>query len=228
MTTLDLYGKIQGETEREKMNENKKSKPKKNMILVNLIEKLGKSQRQIADDIGYPSSYFNRIVNGHRELPRLMAEKLNAEYGCSFDYLLGKSKKLILRIKDDTDIALENLHKTFDKITTTKHHTENLIVSTDGSYFSLPTDPNCLMFTVDNALHEFLLDFKDIEHSKDNEKSKKIYNNRIEEIKSEYYENKGKQPIECVLVPMQQYNKFLDECVKFRTKFNELKEIGFF
>lgn len=61
--------------------------------LKKLLEKTGKTQREVADDLGLNRQRFNFYVTGKREPDNEMLQVLADYFNVTVDYLLGKTQK---------------------------------------------------------------------------------------------------------------------------------------
>ena len=72
-----------------------------------LIEEKNMMQKKVADDLGYPRSTFNNYICDQRELDHEGICKVCDYFGCTADYLLGRSSARLPVISDNEAALLE-------------------------------------------------------------------------------------------------------------------------
>ena len=68
-----------------------------------LIEEKNMMQKKVADDLGYPRSTFNNYICDQRELDHEGICKVCDYFGCTADYLLGRSDARLPALTDEQD-----------------------------------------------------------------------------------------------------------------------------
>lgn len=81
--------------------------------LAELVEKSGKSQSEVAQDLELTLAAFNHYIKGRREPSLETLKKMSQYFNCSIDYLVG------IESKEPTDDSVSSgakfLVETFDK-----------------------------------------------------------------------------------------------------------------
>ena len=68
-----------------------------------LIDEKGTMQKDVAQDLGYPSQTFSHYVCGDREIDHAGICKVCDYFGCTADYLLGRSTARLPAVSDEDD-----------------------------------------------------------------------------------------------------------------------------
>ena len=68
-----------------------------------LIEESGLTQKDIGADLGYPRSTFNNYICDSRELDHAGICKVCDYFGCTADYLLGRTSARLPALTDEQD-----------------------------------------------------------------------------------------------------------------------------
>lgn len=80
------------------------------MRLRELIEESGKTQKQIADDLGWPRRTLNNYVCEVREPDYVSLGRICDYFGCTTDYMLGRSESRFPAISDEDAGLLDIYH----------------------------------------------------------------------------------------------------------------------
>ena len=66
-----------------------------------LIEESGRTQKEVAADLGYPRTTFNNYICDARELDHAGIGKVCDYFGCTADYLLGRSSARLPAVSEE-------------------------------------------------------------------------------------------------------------------------------
>ena len=68
-----------------------------------LIDEKGAMQKDVARDLGYPPQTFNNYVRNDREIDHEGICKVCDYFGCTADYLLGRSSARLPAVSEEED-----------------------------------------------------------------------------------------------------------------------------
>jgi len=80
------------------------------MRLRELIEESGKNQKQVAEDLGWPRRTLNNYVCESREPDYSSLSKICDYFGCTADYILGRSENRLPVVSNEDAQLLETYH----------------------------------------------------------------------------------------------------------------------
>lgn len=78
--------------------------------LRDLIDEKGLLQKDVAEDLGYPRTTFNNYVCGFRELDHEGIIRVCDYFGCTADYLLGRTDNRLPAVSDDDASLIAAYH----------------------------------------------------------------------------------------------------------------------
>ena len=162
-----------------------------------IIEELGMTQTEFAENINYGLSVVNRVVKGKRGSTIDMLLAINTKYGYSIDFMLGRSDEKM----DEARSILKALGDIFTEITTTpKSYIDNEGKEVNGNFIRLSINESLYKFLVEN------------DHAQKLEKmGLESYVEEVEKIKRRFIKDrKESKSIDCVLIPSNQLIEIID------------------
>jgi len=180
------------------------------------------TQTQFAEKLGYELSNVNPVINDKEAIRPGMLIRACEVYPQYSLFLLG----LVKDLKDEASVILDDLHRIFNKITTTpkKYDVDNgkdkKRNDTDREIESA-----FLMLSMDKSLYDFLVEYDRVK--KFEEQGLESFSTEMTKIGKRFIESRGKsEPINCVLIPSNALRRIVEFNKHSQQVMDEIISIG--